>query len=65
VSRTLEGFQKFKVFAEMRMPLSQKDFIGNRSENGKAQFFAGTPSERAGKSVLLQLARYMWMRTWV
>jgi hypothetical protein len=42
VSRTLEGLQKFNVFAEMRMPLSQEDFIGNRSENGEAQFSAVT-----------------------
>jgi len=26
------------VFAEMRTPLSQEDFIGNRSENGEARF---------------------------
>jgi hypothetical protein len=26
----------------MRMPLSQEDFIGNRSENGEAQFLGVT-----------------------
>jgi hypothetical protein len=42
VSRTLQGLQKFNVVAEMRMPLSQEDFIGNRSENGEAQFLGVT-----------------------